>query len=103
MEIGRWLLLEQGGGEAVFVDRSIRVFPAACSRGCYWTIMDIGRRRDGPTNQPPCSGISGSHWKAHEPTCNMHECWLPQHSIVPKEPMDEIRAIVTQCLDKTAM
>ena len=31
------------------------------------------------------------------------ECWLPEHSIVPKEPMDEIHVIVTQRLDETAM
>ena len=33
----------------------------------------------------------------------IHECWLPEHSIVPKEPMDEIRVIVMQWLDETAM
>ena len=33
----------------------------------------------------------------------IHECWPPEHSIVPKEPIDEIHVIVTQWLDETAM
>ena len=60
-----------GGGETGFVDRSICVLPAAHSRGHYRMIMDVSGRGDGPANQPPCSGISGGHWKAHEPSCNM--------------------------------
>ena len=32
--------------------------------------------------------------------CTICECWLPEHSIVPKEPVDEIHAIVTQHLDE---
>ena len=60
-------------------------------------IMDI-RRVDGPANQPPCLCFSGGHRKAYVPSCNS-ECWLPGHSIVPKEPMDEICVIVTQHLD----
>ena len=31
------------------------------------------------------------------------ECWPPEHSIIPKEPVDEIRAVVTQHLDEDAM
>ena len=33
----------------------------------------------------------------------LHECWPLKHSIVPRQPVDEIRAVVTQCLDEDAM
>ena len=41
--------------------------------------------------------------RRHVSPCAIHECWLLEHSIVPKEPMDEIRVIVMQHLDETAM
>ena len=31
------------------------------------------------------------------------ECWPPRQNIVPRQPMDEVRAHITQCLDKVAM
>ena len=58
-------------GETGFVDRIVCMLSAVHSRGCYWMIMDIRRRGDGPTNQPPCSCISGSHQKVRVPSCNM--------------------------------
>ena len=32
----------------------------------------------------------------------LHECWPPEHNIIPRQSMDEIRALITQCLDKDA-
>ena len=31
------------------------------------------------------------------------ECWPPEHSIIPRQPVDEIQAVITQCLDEDAM
>ena len=39
----------------------------------------------------------------HVSTCAIRECWPLKHSIVPREPVDEIRAVVTQCLNEDAM
>ena len=33
----------------------------------------------------------------------LRECWPPEHNIIPRQPMDEIRALITQCLDEDAM
>ena len=32
----------------------------------------------------------------------LHECWPPKHSIIPRQPVDEVRALITQCLDEDA-
>ena len=33
----------------------------------------------------------------------LQECWPPKHDIVPRQPMNEVRAHITQCLDEVAM
>ena len=32
--------------------------------------------------------------------CAIHECWPLEHSIIPREPVNKIRAVVTQHLDE---
>ena len=34
--------------------------------------------------------------------CALCECWPLQHNIIPRQPMDETQALVTQCLDEDA-
>ena len=39
----------------------------------------------------------------HVSPCILRDCWPPEYNIIPRQPMDEIQALITQCLDKDAM
>ena len=39
----------------------------------------------------------------HVSPCILHQCWPLEHNVIPRQPMDEIRALVTQHLDEDAM
>ena len=38
----------------------------------------------------------------HVSPCIVHECWPLEHNIIPRQPMDEIQALITQHLDEDA-
>ena len=101
MEIGRWLSLDQEGSrEDLWMEayaRSLqRVAEAATGRS--WTTEGGGIF---PQVSPLAQAFLMATGRRVSP-CILRECWPPEHNIIPRQPMNETRALITQCLDKDA-
>ena len=83
------------------MDRGLCALFTACGRGGDWVVLDDGRRRNGSTGQPPGASILTATGRRVSP-CVLCECWPPEHNIIPRQPMDKVRALITQCLDEDA-
>ena len=96
MEIRQWLPLNQdqeGEKQDLWTEAYVcslqHIVEAATGRS--WTSEGEG--------MVPFLAATGRHVCPH----SIRKCWLPKHSIIPKEPIDEIRVIVMQKLDMITM
>ena len=85
------------------MDRSLCMLPTMHGRSGNWMILGNRGRGNGPTGQPSGTGIFDGHWEACVSPHALRKCWPPEHSIIPRQLVDEICAVVTQCLDEDAM
>ena len=74
-----------------------------CGRSGNWMVLDNRGWGNGPTGQPSGASIFDGHLGGMWAHMSYTRCWPPEHSIIPRQPMDEIRAVITQCLDEDAM
>ena len=102
MEIGRWLPLDREGNRE---DLWIEAY--AC---CLQRVVEASARRswvtEGEGMAPQVSPLAQAFLSAtgrHVSPSILRECWPPKHNIVPRQPMNEVQARITHCLDQAAM
>ena len=101
MEIGRWLPLDQEGSKedlwieayACYLQRIVEA-----STGWSWVMEGGGMA---PQVSPLAQAFLSATGRCVSPSI-LWECWPPKHDIVPRQPMDEVQAHITQCLDEVA-
>ena len=105
MEIGWWLPVDRDNREGSREDLWIEVYAcclqrvAEASTGWSWIAEKEGMcPRVSPLTQ---AFLSATGWRISPAI--LRECWPPKHDIVPRQPMNEVRARVTHCLDQVAM
>ena len=104
MEIGRWLPLDREDREGSKEDLWIEAY--AC---CLQRVAEASTGRswvtEGEGMAPQVSPLAQAFLSAtgrHVSPSILQECWPPKHDIVPRQPMNELRAHITQCLDEVA-
>ena len=105
MEIGWWLPLDWEDREGSREDLWIEAY-ACClqhmveaSTGCSWVTEGEGMA---PQVSPLAQAFLSTTGRHVSPSI-LQECWPPKHDIVPRQPMNKLRAHITQCLDEVAM
>ena len=102
MEIGRWLPLnEEREKWELWTEAYVYSLQHVAEAATGGSWKSEGEGMVPQINPFVHAFLLATRW--HVSPCAIHECWLPEQIIVPKEPMDEICAIVTQCLGKTTM
>ena len=102
MEIGRWLPLYREGSRNDFWTEAY-----VCSLQCMaeaatgWSWVTEGEGMV-PQVSPLVQAFLTATGRHVSPPI-LCECWPPKCSIIPRQPTDEIQAIITQCLDEDAM
>ena len=100
----QWLSLDQEGSrEDLWTEAYACCLLRACGRSSNWAVLDDGGQRNGSTGQPPGASIFDGHREAWVSPHTLHECWPPEHNIIPRQPMNETQALITQHLDEDAM
>ena len=102
MEIGRWLPLDrQGNKEDIWAE-------VYC--GCLQRMAEASVRRswetEGEGMVPKVSSLVLAFLTATGRSVNpssVRECWPSKNDIIPRQPMNPLRARITHCLDKAAM
>ena len=101
MEIGRWLPLDrQGNKEDLW---------AEAYAGCLQRVAEasVGRswETEGKGRVPKVSSLVLAFLTTTGRSVNpssVRECWPPKNDIIPRQPMDPLRARITHCLDNAA-
>ena len=101
MEIGCWLPLDrQGNKEDIWAEGYCgslqRVVEA--SVGCSWETEGEGMV---PKVSPLVLAFLSAMGRSVNPS-SARECWPPENDIIPRQPMNLLRACITHCLDKAA-
>ena len=102
MEIGRWLPLDQDGNrEDLWIEAYTFCLQCLAKAliGRSWVTEGEGMA---PQVSPLARAFLSTTGRCVSPS-TLWECWPPKHNIVPMQPMDEVWAHITQCLDKVAM
>ena len=105
MEIGRWLPLDRddhgGSREDLWIEAYACCLQcmAEASTGQSWVAEGKGMA---PHVSPLTQAFLSAMGRCISPSI-LWECWPPKHDIVPRQPMSEIRARITHCLDQVAM
>ena len=104
MEIGWWLPLDRDNHEGSKEDLWIEAYAcclqrvAEASTGRSWVAKGEGMA---PRVSPLTQAFLSAQGRLIDPAI-LWECWPPKHDIVPRQPMSEIWARVTHCLDQVA-
>ena len=103
-EIGQWLPLDREDWEGSREDLWIEAY--ACCLQCM-AEASAGRSwiMEGEGMAPQVSPLAQAFLSAtrrHVSPSILWECWAPKHDIVPRQPMNEVRAHITQHLDEVA-
>ena len=102
MEIGHWLPLDrQGNKEDIWVE-------AYC--GCLQRVAEASVRCSWETEgegmvlkvSPLVLAFLTATGRSVNPSL-VRECWPSENDIIPRQPMNPLRASITHCLDKVAM
>ena len=105
MEIGWWLPLDRDNREGSKEDLWIEAY--ACCLQCVaeastrWSWVAEGEGM-ALCVSPLTQAFLSATGRCISPAI-LQECWLPKHDIVPRQPMNKVRACVTHCLDQVAM
>ena len=105
MEIGRWLPLDRDNREGSREDLWIEAYTcrlqrvAEASTGRSWVAEGEGMA---PCVSPLTQAFLSATGRHISPSI-LRECWPPKHDIVPRQPMSEIWACITRCLDQVTM
>ena len=102
MEIGHWLPLDrQGNKEDIWAEAycgSLQCM-AEASVGCSWETEGEGMV---PKVSPLVLAFLTTMGRSVNPS-SARECWPAKNDIIPRQPMNPLRARITHCLDKAAM
>ena len=104
MEIGQWLPLDRDNCKGSREDLWIEAYAcclqciAEASTGWSWVTEGEGMA---PCVSPLTQVFLSTAGRRISPAI-LWECWPPKHDIVPRQPMSEIRAHITHCLDQVA-
>ena len=71
-------------------------------RGIDWTWSWVAEGEGMAPHVSPLTQAFLSATGRHISPSILWECWPPKHDIVPRQPMSEIRARITRCLDQVA-
>ena len=102
MEIGRWLPLErQGNKEDLWAEAYTGCLQCMvkASVGCSWETEGEGMV---PKVSPLVLAFLTAMGRSVNPSL-VRECWPSKTDIIPRQPMNLLRARITHCLDKAAM
>ena len=102
MEIRRWLPLDrEGSKEDLWIEAYACCLQriAEASARCSWVTEG---KRMAPQVSPLVQAFLSTTRKCVSLSI-VRECWPPKHDIIPRQPMNEVRARITYCLDKVAM
>ena len=101
MEIGRWLPLDrEGNKEDLWVEAYACCLQcmAEASVGCSWETEGEGMV---PQVSPLVQAFLTAMGRSVNPS-SVRECWPSKNDIIPRQPMNIVRAHITHCLDKAA-
>ena len=101
MEIGQWLPLDWEGSKTdLWIEAYVSSLQcmAEAATGWSWVMESKGMV---PQVSPLVQAFLAATGRRVSPSV-LHECWLLENSIIPRQPMDEIRALITQHLDEVA-
>ena len=101
MEIGRWLPLDrQGNKEDLWVEAYTGCLQhmAEASIGRSWETEGEGMV---PKVSPLVLAFLTAMGRSVNPS-SVRECWPSKNDIVPRQPMNPLRARITHCLDRAA-
>ena len=101
MEIGWWLPLDkEGKKEDLWMEAYACCLQrvAEASTGCSWETEGEGMV---PQVSPVVQAFLTTMGRSISPS-SMRECWPSKNDIVPRQPMNLVRACITHCLDKVA-
>ena len=104
MEVGQWLPLDRDNHEGSREDLWIEAYAcclqriAEASTGRSWVAEGEGMA---PRVSPLTQAFLSAMGRRISPAI-LRECWPPKHDIVPRQPVNEVRACVTHCLDQVA-
>ena len=102
MEIGRWLPLDrEGSKEDLWIEAYAFCLQriAEASTRCSWIPEGKGMV---PQVSPLLQAFLSAMGRCLDPSI-VRECWPSKNNIIPRQPMNEVRARITYCLDKLAM
>ena len=104
-KMGQWLPLDREEREGSREDLWIEAYGcclqrvAEASSGRSWVTEGEGMA---PQVSPLVEAFLSATGRCVSPSI-LQECWPPKHDIVPRQPMDKVRAHITHCLDQEAM
>ena len=102
MEIGHWLPLDrQGNKEDLWAEAY-----AGCLQRMAEASVGHSWETEGEAMVPKVSPLVLAFLTAMGRSVNpssVRECWPPKNDIIPRQPMNPLRARITHCLDKAAM
>ena len=102
MEVGRWLPLDrEGNKENLWVEAYACCLQhmAEASVGCSWETEGKGMV---PQVSPLVLAFLTTTGRSVSPS-TVRECWPSKNDIIPRQPMNPLRARITHCLDKAVM
>ena len=102
MEIRWWLPLDwEGSREDLWIEAYVCCLQcmAEASARRSWVTGGEGMA---PQVSPLVQAFLSTMGRHVSPSI-LRECWLLKHDIVPRQPMNEVRARITYCLDQVAM
>ena len=105
MEIRRWLPLDRDDCGGSRKDLWIEAY-ACCLQHMAEALTGQSWVAEGEGMAPCISPLTQAFLSAmgrHISPSILWECWPPKHDIVPRQPMSEIRAHITRCLDQVTM
>ena len=102
MEIRQWLPLDrEGSREDLWIEAYACCLQCVAEASTGWSWVTEGEGM-APQISPLAQAFLSTTRRCVSPSI-LRECWPPKHDIVPRQPMDEVRAHITQCLDEVAM
>ena len=100
---GNWVMAASGlrGKQGRSVDRGLRLLLTTHGGSIGWMVLGNRGWRNGPQVSPLAQAFLSAMGRCVSPSI-LQECWPPKHDIVPRQPMNEVWAHITHCLDQVA-